>query len=1578
MYGVKTSFLVRMLKFVLSLAVFFQMPAAWSAVKGPRFGYNNNYKKLHMSNRDRYQQSQFSQQQNRRAEQANRAPKKAQVRQIIINGKPLTNDSPLWMQGGAKPVTDRPFTQRTMKLQSLQIPGTKQRIHTAFKDVMGPDGKIYRRYADSSGQWRDVELPQGAKPSELRQEIQSYRKAGPMIAKRFALDTLGFYFAGNAVQGTLHRLGGMQMDEGFDRKVDEMVTYVEANPDDAMAQMLGHTFASEIFQNWALLGDPLALEYLNKLKPVLDPRFIQTEFEMSFTQPKGAMHFASFIGINTLYGIWINNQYIKATNYVKANSPRFMSQRTLNGMFNIFRNNYFSMMVASVGASVVTDTFFLAYDCSIAKIMNLDPNNVEDKIKLEKCDEAWFEYKTSKIYERWFTTAAYQLIPAAYFSANLQKGIAFAYNVGRDVFAKPKPMAPPSKINITGQFRRGVRATRAGVAGAAQKAAQSANVLLNAADDRIVERVSNIKSTPIQRVVVSGFYSVKGIAGPVASIVRVPFTAAAVAGKVVDGAVNNLKWLSRAHPAMTFALITVPHFYNFLFWNEIFMPAYKMGMAESHAAFADGEEEEIRQEIALAQRHGFDPSSMVKRKAPGTRGFINTKSEAFYRERLTNRIHDYGKFQTQYRNFLLEDGNMAISNWKMALMELDQRLVGSETVYKDFLTKLEEKEKFPEIFDKKNEKLEFFTQVKPLEAEAEADDSGRFSVVYKVKDLEGMSEQDINKARMDTVMIARQLLVDTKVQLLPMIAKRSDGILNRLRTGLADMAASFGMDGYEYFDSADPALITLVNEIDEYLQLFKDYNPQRDGIDTSNGEAVQRYWWRLHLEWEKGIRKLAQSVRADQRMNDLCQEQALGGLYCLFQYTYERLGAPTFRGQDYFDSLALHLYSTKQASDESNEKNVGNLRTRHYGEYMLGQMACGPDPFAEDGNMVWYNTQTEEVREMKESLAQCKSLITEQVGFCRAGDYKKAGQQICNRYAEAREESALLPLELRPYGQYCRTHSSQLRPTIEKYELAGQARCDLLLNTRVDEDRFGGTYFDNWMQSSNEYMQGLATWSYEFFGDFPECTDYVVNKSSFIRAVSGLSFGFDPPSLVKKQNICNQGYGMANTDVAKETTGSAAVFSENNYSRLMNPFNGEWIVNGKAYRNFVDVVAENLEQHAFDYEDSRSDFDIFWNNHVKPYTDRLFQHAHDQYLNVVEYSVKPSLYGRLHYRTGNLFPPLADLRRIVEEAGWFSRHIRHDEVGTVSSLRIEIDFYFNSVLPQLLNGAVTVESVQRRRAYEKLRTEKVGQFIDEFKQSFLEEGMSLTDQAQEILMAFLTDDPAFEQMSQDMSPEMSMMLVGMQIAYPEYIQAEMDKFDHTSISVSDLDLEQQRDKVRAYLQEMHQRFEAGIEKTAKFEDSTDREAFKQNSYELLILLQKLMNDLGQSELSAQLGQQLNNMLTIEPNLSDEVSGQLQAEIESEIERAESPPVLAAAPLEGQDKFLESVRAEDSNADSNRVTQLDPENIVLENPLPEIWLNEMQEMALKQTLENKLNGLSEFSGYISLIEDLNYSDRLGIQ
>ncbi|MEZ4873711.1 MAG: hypothetical protein R2827_16010 [Bdellovibrionales bacterium] len=49
-----------------------------------------------------------------------------------------------------------------------------------------------------------------------------------------------------------------------------------------------------------------------------------------------------------------------------------------------------------MGASVVADTAFFAYDCTIANVMSLDPNDPEDKMKLENVMSRFLNIKPEK------------------------------------------------------------------------------------------------------------------------------------------------------------------------------------------------------------------------------------------------------------------------------------------------------------------------------------------------------------------------------------------------------------------------------------------------------------------------------------------------------------------------------------------------------------------------------------------------------------------------------------------------------------------------------------------------------------------------------------------------------------------------------------------------------------------------------------------------------------------------------------------------------------------------------------------------------------------------------------------------------------------------------------------------------------------------------------------------------------------------------------------------------------------------------------------------------------------------------
>ncbi|MEZ4873713.1 MAG: hypothetical protein R2827_16020 [Bdellovibrionales bacterium] len=259
--------------FFLSFTLLLQAPVAFSAPRngGSMGGYNKNFHVL-----DRIQQRQprngaesyQRQQQNIQRENerwANNQNRNGQVTQSqrnqglvnarqrgsllsqqsskwMVDGKLLNNQHPIWYEGDARP--DFPKEGKlSHRYNTVQYPSSHP--NTAYRDFIGPDGEVYRRHVtvtpertetvvNESGrsrrvlqqrtaQFRDVILPDGTKPSDLRSQLKSYREMRAPILPKFALDTLGFYFAGNAVQGSLHSLGGLKINEKFNGAVTEMI-----------------------------------------------------------------------------------------------------------------------------------------------------------------------------------------------------------------------------------------------------------------------------------------------------------------------------------------------------------------------------------------------------------------------------------------------------------------------------------------------------------------------------------------------------------------------------------------------------------------------------------------------------------------------------------------------------------------------------------------------------------------------------------------------------------------------------------------------------------------------------------------------------------------------------------------------------------------------------------------------------------------------------------------------------------------------------------------------------------------------------------------------------------------------------------------------------------------------------------------------------------------------------------------------------------------------------------------------------------------------------------------------------------
>ncbi|MEZ4873707.1 MAG: hypothetical protein R2827_15990, partial [Bdellovibrionales bacterium] len=349
----------------------------------------------------------------------------------------------------------------------------------------------------------------------------------------------------------------------------------------------------------------------------------------------------------------------------------------------------------------------------------------------------------------------------------------------------------------------------------------------------------------------------------------------------------------------------------------------------------------------------------------------------------------------------------------------------------------------------------------------------------------------------------------------------------------------------------------------------------------NDARAVGAYWNRLYESYDNGIKYLAMMMRTNKLVVELCSSETQQGaeFFCLFQYAYELLGTPMFRGQQYFDSLGMYLYQSRLAHDETNEKKVGNIRTHHYGEYMLAQMACGPNSYETNGKMTWYNTQTNEVRELKESMAQCKKDIDQQMARCDAGQFIEAGRAVCDVYWEAYNSGNGVSSELAFFRPNC---------MLEEFEKAGQKRCEEIQNNHVDDQTFS-TIIENLMSSPSKAMQKTAQFIYG--GSYPECSDHIVEKASFIRAVTGLSFGFDPPRITENidPKICQQVYQRADENIAKEYVSQNTLFPSLENMHLVNPYNGGWLTaSGSAYSNLIDLVADNVGEFAFDKNASRS------------------------------------------------------------------------------------------------------------------------------------------------------------------------------------------------------------------------------------------------------------------------------------------------------------------------------------------------------------------------------------------------------
>lgn len=244
-------------------------------------------------------------------------------------------------------------------------------------------------------------------------------------SKRYLIDSVGFYVAGNLVN---------RITNGFrsDTETKELMKKIESGQFSAQASQ----FINE--QIYPLANTILHIDKMFDFEPIMDPIFYETEINR-LKDPHGQANFFSFIAINSLYGQILQTK-LRNKDYMASITPQHAK------FLNLAAGQYASMGVASLGANIVTEIGFGIADCTLPKVMKYAE---EDNIAaLTKCDRFKEDFVNSKMAQRWFFDMAFSLLPTVYFSHLTSKFFTGAFTLDK-MFEKPSLGMPDTRGRVS-------------------------------------------------------------------------------------------------------------------------------------------------------------------------------------------------------------------------------------------------------------------------------------------------------------------------------------------------------------------------------------------------------------------------------------------------------------------------------------------------------------------------------------------------------------------------------------------------------------------------------------------------------------------------------------------------------------------------------------------------------------------------------------------------------------------------------------------------------------------------------------------------------------------------------------------------------------------------------------------------------------------------------------------------------------------------------------------------------------------------------------------------------------------------
>ncbi|MCB0415373.1 MAG: hypothetical protein KDD50_13640 [Bdellovibrionales bacterium] len=1125
-----------------------------------------------------------------------------------------------------------------------------------------------------------------ASPRGLKNFFAKAKRMGKHVGKRFLLDSAGFYIANNMVAYGANKLSYFNDLENpsYQAAAKQMAQEEGDNP--VLA------FTKKFFE----------IDKLVAAGSYSDPAWVSSQIEHT-TSIAGSANFMSFIAINSILSEAQAN-YIR-----KKQAFDVMGFATKDSQMSRFKGNlllkastYPNMAAASLGSSVIVEMGTLAYQCTFPKIMNyiqweIDQN--EEHHLLTECNRAYYNFQSGQTALTWLYDTTFKLLPAAG-AAALSKwaitgGIAAVFNSLARGLVKTGVLGTEAQIRLLN----------------AQAARAEAGIkwysFKKIGDLHPIERgkyfptfTGTLKANPKIRIFFEGFEK-------------------SATGRFIA----KFKML-RGNFILTFGIMSLS-FANFVAWDRIMTPLANVFKANSHAGYISDEEKEIKKEITQANELKYNEEAYLSRLKVNPEGYSGYKID-----HLIDRVYNYGRYQANWREFLMVNPTMAHASWTSFIDKMSNRYRASEYFYSKFMddyseykNNLESKpqgelsEAEARVVDLfKPRKFNYLEGVKPSEIATQTvyDKHVAFYSPIPHRDTEEAEAQGLYLPYLDLdnkVYGAQQSLAKDQSfmhkyfgQFMAPKAESGEELIENevsVREQVLMQKAQTEED-IKKIQEADRQMVEETGSKDAHEAHKKTFlesireglfgSPPEDKTQADNRPELKpeniSVYYSPREQKEVVFIKDASNKSPDDLINGrrITIESAAQYIDLALEILNSLEGEKTESRQD-------HSYLSKRL------QYVKRLLLAHLSyKYKLKDKAVGE----------WTVKEKEEIQSYwDQGVAMVYKAVNEspaEAKLCSEGHYQKV-YCIWNSMYEAlgkpqlRGEAYLSLIDKELEAQDIQIYSEDHYKKVETKKYG-----EYLLSTMACGPSV--------KQHKQEFLSSDIT-DIKVFRKFVNSmvsVDMVYDEKNLasFQDIPGINMNFWGPritNLVNEEtdyNICNSSLSGGNQWSYLTDKGDG---TKREYA---NPLLWSWTVKQKDpetnrvkrkhYSHMVDLILDNIDPELSKYiyreKDNHSMMKGWWARKVGNYYERYLRDADAMYRSILENSTLPTIYGPNNYAVSKeidkLWPETVDKEEFEK-----TTFMRHYNYGIIDSIRLELDFYQEDVLIPVLTYGLDREKADR-------------------------------------------------------------------------------------------------------------------------------------------------------------------------------------------------------------------------------------------------------------------------------------------